>query len=222
MSHELRTPLNAITGYAEMLQEELREAGSPADWARDLSRILDSARHLLQVISDILDLSKIEAGHLQLDVQDLCPAVLLAQVVDAITPAATTNGSTVACSVTSTRRVRADPLRLLQILLNLASNAAKFTHNGTIELRAVSEGEQVVFVVRDSGVGIANADLRDLFTPFMQVGRRKSSIGGTGLGLSIARELSRRMGGDILVDSTEGVGSIFRVCLPATPAAAAQ
>lgn len=222
MSHELRTPLNAIIGYGEMVLEEIRESKTAApSWDQDLTRVLDSARHLLNVISDILDLSKIEAGHMTFELEDLCPAAVLEHVSDAITPTASANGTTIVVIETSHVRVRADRLRLTQILLNLASNAAKFTQNGRIELGVRTEGDAVIFTVADTGIGIEPEHLAVLFTPFVQFGKLVPGTSGTGLGLSIARELCRQMQGDILVHSEPGRGSTFSVYLPATPAEAA-
>ncbi|MEZ4316179.1 MAG: HAMP domain-containing sensor histidine kinase [Myxococcota bacterium] len=216
MSHELRTPLNAIIGYGEMVLEEVRDTeGAPEHWEDDLTRVLDAARHLLRLISDILDLSKIEAGHMTFEVEPVCPLQVLDEVANAVKPVIVANRSVLTTVSRTERPVLADRLRLVQVLMNVASNAAKFTRDGRVEIAVETVGNQVVFTVDDTGTGIAAEHLESLFQPFVQVHSDPRAGSGTGLGLSIARELCRRMRGDIRVESELGRGSCFPVALPA-------
>ncbi|MGH9041337.1 MAG: response regulator [Acidimicrobiia bacterium] len=217
MSHELRTPLNAIIGYSEMLEEDL--AGTEAEHAQaDLERINASGRHLLGVINDILDLSKIEAGKSDLYLEDFAVAALVAEVADSVRPLVERSGNGLVVEVAADAgEMHADLQKVRQALLNLASNAAKFTEAGTITLSAAREDEWVVLAVADTGIGISGDQLEKLFQPFSQADSSTTRrYGGTGLGLTISRRFCQMMGGDITVDSEPGRGSVFTVRLPAT------
>lgn len=220
MSHELRTPLNAIIGYSEMLIEE---AGDRSDThaIRDLERILVSARQLLSLISDVLDYSKLEAGRSELHVTTFAFAPLLEEVAATLRPLVQHGQNRlVIVAPADAGEISADAGKIRQILLNLIGNSAKFTEGGEIVVRATRQagpsGDLVALEVADNGIGIEEAQMARLFTPFFQAtpsaGNRH---GGTGLGLAISRQFARLMGGDITVSSKPGHGSVFRVVLPA-------
>ena len=224
MSHELRTPLNAVIGFSEMLLEAARERGD-ADQARPLERILRAGNHLLELINEVLDLSKIEAGKLELDAAPFAVAPLVAEVVATVRPLADKNGNALAldCAV-DCGSMNADATRVRQVLLNLAANACKFTDRGSVEVevRRVREegGEWMRFSVRDTGIGMTQEQMARLFEDFAQADQTTTrKYGGTGLGLAISRRLCRLMGGDITVVSMPGRGSTFTVRLPVAPAA---
>ena len=219
MSHELRTPLNAIIGYSEMLEEEAAERGQ-ADSVADLQKIRAAGRHLLALINDVLDLSKIEAGKMELHLEtfELLPAI--ETVASTVAPLIEKNGNTLRLEVApKLGAMRADLTRVRQILFNLLSNASKFTERGTITLRAFSEEGpgpgQVCFTVEDTGIGMTPEQLGRLFQAFAQAeASTASKYGGTGLGLAISKMFCEMMGGDITVASTPGVGTRFSVRIP--------
>jgi signal transduction histidine kinase/CheY-like chemotaxis protein len=217
MSHELRTPLNAIIGYSEMLQEDAEDQGEQSK-VDDLQKIKLSGQHLLGLINDVLDLSKIEAGRMEF-VEDHCLVpVLLDDVATVARPLADKrrNRLLVECAVTD-GELHTDITKVRQILLNLLSNAAKFTEAGTITLSARSspDGQLMEFAVRDTGIGLTEEQLDRLFKEFSQAEASTSRrYGGTGLGLALSRKLARALGGDVTVTSTPGVGSTFTLTLP--------
>jgi len=232
MSHELRTPLNAIIGYSEMVEEEL--VGSERDdLLPDLRKITGSGRHLLALISDLLDLSKIEAGKMELELGWVELLPLLHEVAATVEPQLHQRGNSLELRIApDLGALHADPTRLRQVLLNLLSNAVKFTEGGTVTLRArrddgrpmTDDGEDVVvvhlssvvFEVCDTGIGISAEQLERLFQPFTQADASTTRrYGGTGLGLAISRHFCRMMGGDIVATSVLGQGSTFTVRLPA-------
>ena len=227
MSHELRTPLNAIIGYSEMLREET-EGLVDAEVHKDLDKIRNAGKHLLALINDVLDLSKIEAGKMTLDTEFVDLTDLIDDVVATIRPLCDRNRNTFVLERPETLpAVWADRMRLKQSLLNLLSNACKFTADGTVTLaverEAAEAGEVLVMAVRDTGIGIARDKLDGLFQEFMQVDASATrKYGGTGLGLAISRQFCRLMGGDVTVTSTEGVGSEFAIRLPMMPRGAAD
>ncbi len=213
VSIELRTPLNAILGYAELLLED-QEAGSEIH--DDLTRIVEAGQHLRGVVDDLLDMSTIVADQLQLECEAVDIVELLPSVLVVVRPLLDRHGNTLEVDVErDVATVWADPKRLRQILLNLLSNAAKFTHGGSVRLTAVRpHAHEVVIRVEDTGIGIAPEDVRELFQPFRQVHRgNPGKYGGTGLGLAISRRLARKMGGDIAVQSQLGRGSRFELSL---------
>ncbi|MCY1056514.1 response regulator [Nannocystis sp. SCPEA4] len=222
MSHELRTPLNAIIGYTELLQDDAAAAGE-REVVRDLAKIHGAAEHLLSVISDILDLSKIEAGKMDTHIEPVAFAELAAEVTAALAPLGLKNGSVFITEVDPGVGVlHTDRTWLRQILYNLLSNAAKFTSRGVIRLQARRnvDGETGVdelrFVVSDTGIGIPPDKIGLLFEPFTQADDSTTRrFGGTGLGLAITRRFCRMLGGDITVESVLGQGSSFTVTLPA-------
>jgi GAF domain-containing protein/DNA-binding response OmpR family regulator/anti-sigma regulatory factor (Ser/Thr protein kinase) len=219
MSHELRTPLNAIIGVTEMLLEDARDF-KREDEVEPLDRVLRAARHLLALINDILDLSKIEAGRMELHLESFPLAPVIDDVVKTMEPMARKNGNrTLVNCAADLGAVHADQIRLRQALLNLASNANKFTENGTVTIAARHEqgdqGEWVTVAVSDTGIGMNDEQMGRLFQEFSQADSSTTrKYGGTGLGLAISRHFCRMMGGDITVESTPGQGSTFTIRLP--------
>ncbi|MCZ6787879.1 MAG: response regulator [Planctomycetota bacterium] len=215
MSHELRTPLNAIIGYSEMLEEDAAKAGMEQSRA-DLQKIKMAGRHLLQVINDMLDLSKIEAGRMELELEPTDLAEVVEDVAATIRPLISERGNTLVLSIAEDLgMIRADVTRLRQVLYNLLSNAAKFTEKGTIRLEATADHDQIEFSVGDTGIGMTQRQLDHVFDPFSQADSSTTrKYGGTGLGLTICKEFCELMGGTITVLSAAGQGSTFTVRLP--------
>jgi len=232
MSHELRTPLNAIIGYSEMLEEEAEEIGAPR-FVADLRKIQSSGKHLLGLIDDVLDLSKVEAGRMELHPETFSVAGLVREFADLVRPLALKNHNRfeIRCNEAINEamdeamdeamgEMRSDATRVRQAVFNLLSNACKFTENGTICLevsRDSGEGEDwISFRVSDTGIGMTEEQLGKLFQEFSQAEPSTSGkYGGTGLGLALSRKLCRMMGGDIQVESQPGKGSAFTIRLPA-------
>ena len=230
MSHELRTPMNAIIGVGEMLLEDARDLAREGE-IEPLTRILRAARHLLSVINDILDLSKIEAGKMDLHLESFAIAPLLDDVAGTVRGLAEKNGNELRVECGSdVGTMLADPMRVRQALLNLASNAVKFTEKGQVTLAAARSsgraGDVIILRVSDTGIGMTPDQAARLFQDFTQADESTTrKYGGTGLGLAISRRFCRMMGGDITVESTPGQGSTFTIGLPvavdlATPAEA--
>jgi signal transduction histidine kinase len=217
MSHELRTPLNAIIGVSEMLREDAEAAKQDTE---PLDRVLGAGRHLLALINDILDLSKIEAGRMELQLEDFALAPLIDGVVKTIEPLAAKNENRVAVNCGGAiGRLRADQMRLRQALLNLMSNANKFTERGTISVDARHGQENgrdwITIAVADTGIGMTPEQMGKLFQEFSQADASTTrKYGGTGLGLAISKRFCEMMGGDITVESEPGKGSVFTVRLP--------
>jgi signal transduction histidine kinase len=228
MSHELRTPLNAVIGYAEIVEEDL-EAGDTSASAADLGKIKTSANHLLTLISEVLDLSRIEAGKLELRREDFDLAALLRGALDVVRPLAAKQRTTCALNFapSAATRMRADETRVRQCVLNLLSNAAKFTTNGVIAVDVrpcrIGSAQAVAISVKDTGAGISPENLARLFRPFVQVDNTKTRVhDGAGLGLVITRRLARAMGGDVQASSKLGEGSVFTLYLPTNVVAASR
>ena len=221
MSHELRTPLNAIIGYSEILQEDADAAGQTS-LSADLVRIHSAGKHLLTLINDILDLSKIEAGQMDLYLETASLPELLHEVADTIRPIIEKNGNTLAVELgPDVGSIRVDVTKLRQALFNLLSNAGKFTSRGRVALRAERkrerDGEWIEVSVSDTGIGLTPEQVAGLFVPFKQADASTSrKYGGTGLGLAISARFCKMLGGDIRVDSTYGAGSTFVLRVPAT------
>ncbi len=221
MSHEIRTPMTAILGFAELLREQVTDARQ-----QELTEIIyRNANYLLKIINDILDLSKIEAGKIQLDVQDVSPFEVLEDVKSMMRRPAEEKGLELSLEYRSPlpKSIRTDPFRLRQILVNLLGNAVKFTHQGSVhmvaELLGASGSEPLLAVdVIDTGVGIPQEKLNSIFQPFVQADSSTTRrFGGTGLGLSISLHLAHLLGGTITVESTPGRGSRFRLTVPTGP-----
>ncbi len=215
MSHELRTPLNAIIGYSELLSEEADEL-TPEQLQGDLSRVLDSARHLLSLINSVLDLSKIEAGKADLCIEEFALGVMLSEVRSTVVPLASKNNNQFEIVFDGTpQTMTADCLKLKQMLINLSGNAAKFTSDGKITLHVSQAGEDVMFVVEDTGIGISEEQLAKLFRPFVQADSSTTKqYGGTGLGLTITNSYCQMMGGSVDVQSQVGQGTRFTLRIP--------
>lgn len=240
MTHELRTPLNHIIGYSEMLREEA-EARHIDDFVSDLQRIDSAARHLLAMISDILDISRIEAGEIVLEYEPFSIASLVQSVVYAAQPLAERNHNTieVICSDQIGTMV-ADSARVRQVLVNILNNACKFTEHGHVVLEVSREhaddrppatalidgaaprwGQVIVFRIQDTGIGMTDEQMQQLFQPFMQADSSTTRrYGGTGLGLAISQRLCQLMHGSITAHSEPAQGSVFTVVLPADVTAA--
>ena len=226
MSHELRTPLNAVIGYSEIIEEDI-ESGDTAASIADLAKIRGSASHLLNLINEILDLSRIESGKLELRPTPFDLTALLRGALDAVKPMTAKNRTT--CQLNAAPgmgAIVADETRVRQCVLNLLSNAAKFTKNGvvTLDLRPcrIGRAQGVAIAVRDTGPGISEEHQARLFQPFMQIDNSTTRThDGAGLGLVITRRLARAMGGDVVVSSKLGHGATFTLYLPLTAANAA-
>ena len=226
MSHELRTPLNAIIGYSEMLHETAQDEGQE-EFLPDLAKIRDAGRHLLGLINDILDLSKIEAGKMDLYLEEVDLAGLVEEVRSIVEPlmAANANRLEIVCAA-ALGVLYTDRTKLKQSLLNLLSNAGKFTHDGRVKLEVRPAATEISFIVGDTGIGMTEEQQGRLFQAFSQADASTTrQYGGTGLGLAISKHFCEMLGGKIAVESTPGQGSTFTITLPnrgrAPPAAAA-
>ncbi|MCC7366948.1 MAG: GAF domain-containing protein [Chloroflexi bacterium] len=212
MSHELRTPLNAILGFAQILGMARLEARD----AEAVGHILHAGKHLLGLIDDVLDIERIEAGRLPINLEPLPVADLVGELLDLVQPTANGRSVTIRTYGLDELSVLGDRQHLRQVLLNLLSNAVKYNHEGgrvTLSAEPV-DGEQVKLAVRDTGDGISQERMRQLFNPFDRLGAERTGVQGTGLGLVIARSLTEAMGGEIGVESTVGQGTTFWVQLP--------
>jgi len=219
MSHELRTPLNAIIGYGELL---LEDKPSNSDDSRDLNHIIFSGKHLLDLIDDILDLSKIEAGRIQMNMENTSVKQLIDETCEIMNPGLNKNKNILTVDICEQDlEIIVDRTRMKQILLNLLSNANKFTHNGKIQISVFrqeisKDRSTIVFTIRDSGIGIPKEELHNIFSAFHQI--KTSSTNqqtGTGLGLTITRHFCEMMGGSIDASSEIGCGSTFTMKFPA-------
>jgi signal transduction histidine kinase/DNA-binding response OmpR family regulator len=227
MSHELRTPLNAIIGYSEMLIEEAEDAELES-FIPDLQKVRAAGKHLLGLISDILDLSKIEAGKMDVFLEDFDVATMVREVQSVVEPLVAKNANRfVLTCAEDLGDMHSDIIKVRQTLFNLLSNACKFTENGEIGLEVcretTSDGDAIVFRVRDSGIGMSEEQLGKLFRPFSQADASSTrKYGGTGLGLAITQHFARMLGGNVTVHSTPGQGSAFTLRIAATVRAKAN
>jgi signal transduction histidine kinase/DNA-binding response OmpR family regulator len=225
MSHELRTPLNAIIGYSEMLYETAQDEGQD-EFLPDLAKIRDAGRHLLGLINDILDLSKIEAGKMDLYLEEVDLGGLVEDVRSIVEPLATANGNRLEIDCPAALgTLYTDRTKLKQSLLNLLSNAGKFTHEGHVKLEVRPAGPEISFIVSDTGIGMTDEQQGRLFQAFSQADASTTKqYGGTGLGLAITKHFCEMLGGRITVESAPGQGSTFTITLPdrgqATPTVA--
>jgi PAS domain S-box-containing protein len=219
MSHELRTPLNAIGGYADLLALGVTGQLTPQQ-LEYVQRVRRSQQHLLGIINDLLNYTRIEAGEVTYDLGPVPLASVLDNVVPMIEPQADTRHLTVSVNTTVHPLALADQAKVEQITLNLLSNAVKFTPSGgRVTLETFGAGDHAGIRVIDTGIGISPDKLESIFEPFVQIGRSLASPHeGTGLGLAISRDLARAMHGDLTVSSEVGVGSTFELLLPAAPA----
>jgi signal transduction histidine kinase len=212
MSHELRTPLNAIIGYSELLRDDVTGSAQA-----DLDRINGAGQHLLLLISDILDITKIEAGRMAIYLEEFAVDAFVAEVAQTVRPLVDKNRNTLHVEQgAGLGEARTDRTRLRQILLNLLANAAKFTRDGRIDLRCRREGPTLVFEVADTGIGMDAATLERVFHEFVQADPSTTRrYGGTGLGLALSRKLAGMLGGAVSVTSAPGEGSTFTLRVPA-------
>ena len=218
MSHELRTPLNAIIGYSEMLQEISQDSGDPEP-VDDLRKICIAAKHLLSLINDLLDISKIEAGKVEVHVECFDLAEVLHEVASTVEPLAAKNRNALHVMPCESIPMRSDRTKICQVLINVLTNACKFTEAGAVSLTVCrnngEEGDCVEIRVEDTGIGMEPELLERLFEPFTQADTSTTRrFGGTGLGLAISRKFCHLLGGDICVSSTPGAGSTFDISLP--------
>jgi len=221
MSHELRTPLNAIIGYSEMLAEDFEDEEELEEFIPDLQKIRAAGKHLLALINDVLDLSKVEAGKMELFLESFDVAQLVREMESTIKPLVDKNANTLVVNCAADfGPMHADVTKIRQGLFNLLSNAAKFTKGGTITLdvaRETADGvDWVTFDVSDTGIGMTPEQMGKLFQAFSQAEALTTrKFGGTGLGLVITRRFCQMMGGDVTVESEYGVGTTFTIRLPA-------
>jgi signal transduction histidine kinase len=217
MSHELRTPLNAVIGFSEILLDDVELDGKESRKKADLLRINSAGKHLLSLVTDVLDLSKIESNHIDLKIEEFDLNEMVRSVVATVEPMVVENGNKLIVKCPQDLgTVSTDPTKLRQAALNLLSNAAKFTRQGTVTLtvqrRKRPAGDWIEIQVQDTGIGIAEADVSRLFQNFGQANRSTSSkYGGTGLGLALSQKLCALMGGGISVKSEVGQGSCFSI-----------
>ncbi|HEY5601712.1 MAG TPA: HAMP domain-containing sensor histidine kinase [Gammaproteobacteria bacterium] len=220
MSHELRTPLNAIIGYSEIIREISMET-QLSELVQDSENINVAGRHLLSLINSVLDLSKIEAGKMDIHLEPVSVKTVLHELVSTIGPLVDKKHNRLAVEMkNSVDIITSDTTKLRQILINLVSNANKFTSNGEIKIEVWSADYRndgcCYFQIRDTGIGMSPETLKKLFTPFTQAEKYTArDFGGTGLGLTISRRFCQLLGGDITVESELGKGSVFTVRLPA-------
>jgi signal transduction histidine kinase len=211
MSHELRTPLNAILGFTQLMIQS-----SNGETKAQLQGILDNGNHLLSLINNLLTAAQIETGKLNINLTQVNLPKLLAQLHNSFALQAKVKGlELVWCNETDLPYyLETDGVKLRQILINLLDNALKFTHQGKITFIASQNNNFLIFTIQDTGEGIAPEEIRQLFQPFTQTTTGQKSLQGTGLGLSVTQQLVKQLGGEIIVNSREGRGTIFRVVLP--------
>ena len=215
MSHELRTPLNAIIGYSEMLIEEA-EDDELENYVQDLSKVHSSGEHLLSLINEILDLSKIEAGKMEMYIEEFDFNMHLDQIEATAKPLIEKNQNEfIVDKPDDIKNLTNDQTKLRQILFNMLSNAAKFTKNGVITLTVSNYGDKIRFAVSDTGIGMSPEQLGKVFEEFTQADSSTSkNYGGTGLGLPISKKIAEMMGGIMEVESEEGKGTTFSITIP--------
>lgn len=227
VSHELRTPLNAVIGLSQLLEDDATDLGLSGDFITDLETINSAGKHLLHLINEILDLSKIEAGKMTLYPETFEIATLIHNVVLTVKPTIEKNANVLEVHIDQQLGIMyADQTRMRQVLLNLLSNAGKFTTNGKVILTVNREKDElrleaplgiITFTVTDTGIGMSHRQQQQLFQPFTQGDTSTTKkYGGTGLGLAISRHFCQMMGGEIIVKSEPGVGSTFTIRLPMT------
>jgi signal transduction histidine kinase len=219
MSHELRTPLNAVISYSQLLLEDAEGEGDHESVA-DLNKIHDAGQHLLKLINEILDLSKIEAGKMELDLEETDITELLGEIVDAARPAAEKNGNEIFCTIgPNLGMALCDAGKFRNMTGQILDNAVKFTHNGKVEFVAERQvdgpTDDLVIHVIDTGIGIASDQITSLFEKFTVADDSSTSkYGGTGLGLALSQKLCKLMGGEVYVNSEVGQGSRFTIRMP--------
>lgn len=215
MSHELRTPLQAIIGYTEVVKEELHSEGE-IRYNEDLNRVINNSDRLLKLINDVLDLAKAESGEMQLHISDIKLSTLTQEALDSVRPQIEKNNNTISLIVDDGKTLpKGDPEKILHILVNLLSNATKFTENGAICLTVKNDDEHMLIQVQDEGIGMDSSQLSTIFDRFKQVDSSSTRrFQGSGLGLSIVKKFVDQMSGDINVSSKLGVGTTFTITIP--------
>lgn len=214
MSHELRTPMNSILGFAQLLEMgELTEAQ-----LKSVHHILRSGKHLLDLINEVLDIARIEAGRVSISVEAVSARDIITDCLDTIQPLAASKGIRIHTDVAAETFIRADKQRLKQVLINIMNNAIKYNrNNGDVWIKAIPlpglQSNMVKLVIKDSGFGIAEKDISKVFLPFERIGAENHNIEGTGLGLAVVKQLTELMGGNVGVESEEGKGSTFWITL---------
>jgi signal transduction histidine kinase len=215
MSHELRTPLNSIIGFTGIMVKGL--AGEiNAEQKKQLGMVQDSARHLLALINDVIDISKIEAGKIEAGVSTFNLADVIREVGNTVGPAAQDQGLVLNIEIPGPIAVTSDERRIKQVIMNLVSNAIKFTDRGSVDLTVTQKGAVAEVRVRDTGIGIGKEDLERLFRPFGRIAVPGRLTEGTGLGLYLSKKLARFLGGDITAESELHKGSVFTFSFPTT------
>ena len=217
MSHELRTPLNAIIGYSEMLMEDAEDENE--DFIPDLDKINNSGKHLLGLINDILDLSKVESGKMELYIEEFDLSKIMSEIESTIKPLVQKNNNALTIEIDSNlKTMTADITKIRQIMLNLLSNSSKFTNDGSITIHvsnSVSMDNAVDFIIADTGIGMSAEQVDKVFKPFTQADEKTTrKFGGTGLGLTITKMFAEMMDGNIKLTSQEGKGTTFTVTIP--------
>ena len=215
MSHELRTPLNAIIGYSEILLEDISKRENNEQYA-DIRSIEKAGKHLLGLIDNILNLAKLDSGKTDSHIEKINLLDFLEQLKANALPLAESNNNNLVINLPNTTlTIESDKIKLMQILLNLVGNACKFTKRGEISLSVLSKNEEIIVAVQDTGIGMTKEQADNIFHEFQQANTSISRVyGGTGLGLTISKQLAQLLGGDIVVTSELGQGSIFTLTLP--------
>jgi len=219
MSHELRTPLNAVIGFSQLMYDGKTNAPLSPEQKEFVGYILDNGKHLLDLINEALDSTKVDAGRMQLSHSSFAPNDIIVEVEHSLTPIAAMKGLGIVRDIAENLpEITTDRKKLLQILLNLASNAVKFTEHGEIRIGCKSTNDTLQISMTDSGIGIARSEISRFFQAFLQSesGVRKRAE-GTGLGLYLSRKLARMLGGDLTVESEYGKGATFKVSVPLSP-----
>ena len=211
MSHELRTPLNAILGFSQLIEMKSQE-----EKTRDNSQeIINAGNHLLSLIEEILDLSKIESGHIELSIEECSLNKILNNTLTLINPLAEKHSIQIENKVNTSFNINVDKMRFKQVILNFLSNAIKYnSENGKVIIDSSTDNNMLRLSITDTGKGLTPEQLNNLFEPFERLGAENSNIEGTGLGLNISKDLIELMGGTITVESTVGKGSRFSICVP--------
>ena len=215
MSHELRTPLNSIIGFTGIMMKGMAGEINP-EQRKQLGMVQDSARHLLALINDVIDISKIEAGKIEAGVSTFNLAEIIQEVGNTVGPSAQEQGLVLNIEIPGPISVTSDERRVKQIIMNLVSNAIKFTDTGSVDVTVGQKGTVIEVCVRDTGIGIGKEDMEQLFRPFGRIAVPGRLTEGTGLGLYLSKKLARFLGGDITVESHPGKGSIFTLTFPVT------
>lgn len=212
MSHELRTPMNAVLGFAQLIE---MDASLPEEHKSATAEILKAGKHLLELINELLNLAKIESGNIELSIGPVTFSAVANECLTLVRPLADAQNIRIESADFSDIVLRADPMRLKQVLINLLSNAVKFNHpNGAVKLHFTNSNNLIRIMVSDTGSGIAHARMGELFQPFNRLGAEGGNIQGSGIGLTISQHLIELMGGKIGVESSQGTGSTFWIELP--------